>query len=225
MEKMKEINDLDNIFSLLKDELQKYQRPLITHEKWDKINKTPFTTLISCILSLRTKDEVTDKASIRLLKNFDTPEKILKISEEGLQELIYPVGFYRIKSKTIRDVSKTIIKKYNGKVPDTIDELLKLKGVGRKTANIVMVYGHNRSGFLPIDTHCHRIPNRLGWIKTKTPEETEIELKKLLPEKYWDDFNHLFVTFGQNICLPVSPLCSKCPIENFCKKINVQKSR
>ena len=225
MQKMDTIKDLDEIFKLLREELQKFHKPLITHDKWDKINKTPFTTLISCILSLRTKDEVTDKASIRLLKNYDTPEKILKISEEKIQGLIYPVGFYKIKSKTIKQVSKTIIENYNGDVPDTIDELLKLKGVGRKTANIVMVYGHNRSGYLPIDTHCHRIPNRLGWIKTKTPEETEIELKKVLPEIYWDDFNHLFVTFGQNICVPVSPLCSKCPIEKYCKKIDLKKSR
>ena len=110
-------------------------------------------------------------------------------------------------------------------MPNDFDELLKLKGVGRKTANIVMVYGHKKQGFLPIDTHCHRIPNRIGWIKTKTPDETEIALKKVLPEKYWDDFNHLFVTFGQTICVPISPFCSKCPINKYCKKILVKKSR
>ena len=110
-------------------------------------------------------------------------------------------------------------------VPKDFNELLKLKGVGRKTANIVMVYGHKKSGYLPIDTHCHRIPNRLGWIKTKTPDETELKLKEILPKKYWNDFNDLFVLFGQTICVPISPFCSKCPIENYCKKILVNKNR
>jgi len=222
---MMNIEDLDDFFKILRLELRIFQTPLITHEKWKDIKKTPYTTLISCILSLRTKDEVTDKASVRLLKIYDTPYKMLKISEKKIQDLIYPVGFYKTKSKTIKDISKTLIEEFGGNVPDEFDELLKLKGVGRKTANIVMVYGHNKQGYLPIDTHCHRIPNRLGWIKTQTPEETENELKKILPENYWDDFNHLFVTFGQNICVPISPFCSTCPIEKFCKKVNVKKSR
>jgi endonuclease-3 len=176
-------------------------------------------------LSLRTKDEVTDKASITLLSKYNTPNKIIKLSENQIQKMIYPVGFYKTKSKRIKEISKTLVEKYNGKVPKDFDELVKLKGVGRKTANIVMVYGHKKNDFLPIDTHCHRIPNRLGWIKTKTPEQTEKELKKILPKKYWYDFNHLFVKFGQTICLPISPYCSKCPITNFCKRISVTKNR
>ena len=197
---------------------------MVSKIKKNVIN-TPFTTLISCILSLRTKDDVTEKASIRLLKDYNTPKKILNLSENQIASLIYPVGFYKTKAKTIKNISKTLIDLYSGKVPDCFDELMKLKGVGRKTANIVMVYGHNKHGYIPIDVHCHRIPNRLGWIKTKTPEETELKLKKILPNKYWDDFNNLFVLFGQKICVPISPFCSKCPIEQYCKKISIKKSR
>jgi endonuclease-3 len=213
------------IFRLLKKGLENYTTPVLSKKKWDNVIHTPFTTLISCLLSLRTKDEVTEKASIRLLSKYDTPEKMIDQPISKIQELIYPVGFYKTKAKRIKDISKTLIVEYNGNVPETLDELLKLKGVGRKTANIVMVYGHKKNGFLPIDTHCHKIPNRLGWIKTKNPEQTEEALKKLLPHEFWDDFNHLFVKFGQTICVPISPFCSKCPISNYCKKISVEKSR
>jgi endonuclease-3 len=221
----KKIEHIDKLFESLKKEIERYDMPVVSHPDWDDIEKTPFTTLISCLLSLRTKDEVTAKASYRLFKRFDTPDKFIKASEEDIQKLIYPVGFYKIKAKRIKEISKTLIENYNGKVPYDFNELLKLKGVGRKTANIVMVYGHNKKGFLPIDTHCHRIPNRLGWIKTKTPEQTEEELKRVLPKKYWDDFNHLFVKFGQTICVPISPFCSRCPINKYCKKIGVEKNR
>jgi len=221
----KSIEHIDEIFKLLKDELKNSRPPSASKSAWDEIIDTPFTTLISCILSLRTKDEVTDRASIKLLKNYNTPEKFLKLSTRKIESLIYPVGFYKTKAKRIKEISETLVNNYNGKVPDNFNELLKLKGVGRKTANIVMLYGHKKQGFLPIDTHCNRIPNRLGWIKTKTPEKTEIALKKILPIKYWNDFNNLFVTFGQTICVPVSPFCSKCPIKKFCKKVGVTKSR
>jgi endonuclease III len=217
--------EFEKIFILLKKELKKYKTPIVSNPQWNKIVKTPFTTLVSCILSLRTKDKVTEKASYRLFKKYSTPQAFLNASEREIQELIYPVGFYKVKARTIIDLSKTLIEKYNGSVPDDFDELLKLKGVGRKTANIVMVYGHKKNGYLPIDTHCHRIPNRLGWVKTKTPEETEDKLKKILPNKYWNDFNDLFVKFGQTICVPISPFCSKCPIELYCKKIFVKQSR
>ncbi len=219
------IDDVDEIFSLLKKELDEYEAPIDLKKKWDKIINTPFTTLISCILSLRTKDEVTDQASIKLLGEYSTPEKIVELSEKQIQRMIYPVGFYKTKSKRIKEISKTLLEKYNGEVPNDFNELMKLKGVGRKTANIVMVYGHKKNDFLPIDTHCHRIPNRLGWIQTKTPEQTEEELKRILPKGYWYDFNHLFVKFGQTICLPVSPYCSRCPIKQFCKRISVTKNR
>lgn len=221
---MNQIEHVDELFKLLKKGLRKFETPVINRAKRD-IDDTPFNTLISCVLSLRTKDEVTEKASLRLLKKYNTPEKILTLSEKRISELIYPVGFYKTKAKRLKEISKTLIDEYSSKVPEDFDELLKFKGVGRKTANIVMVYGHKKTGYLPIDTHCHKIPNRLGWIKTKTPEETEVALRKILPEKYWDDFNDLFVTFGQNICVPISPFCSKCPIEKYCKKINVKRSR
>ena len=221
---MNQIEHVDEIFTLLKQRLRKYETPVINRAKKD-IDDTPFNTLISCILSLRTKDEVTEQASLRLLKKYNTPEKLLTLSEEKIEKLIYPVGFYKTKAKRLKEISKTLIDDYSSKVPEDFDELLKLKGVGRKTANIVMVYGHKKTGYLPIDTHCHKIPNRLGWIKTKTPEETEVALRKILPEKYWDDFNDLFVTFGQNICVPISSFCSKCPIEKYCKKINVKSIR
>ena len=222
---MSNIENIDIIIKSLLKNLEKNRNPILSREKWKEINRTPFTTLISCILSLRTKDEVTEKASIKLLNKYDTPQKILKISEEQIQKLIYPVGFYKTKSKRIKEISKTLIDNYNGSVPNNLNELLKLKGVGRKTANIVMVYGLNQEEYLPIDTHCHRIPNRIGWIKTKNPDETEKELRKIMPKKYWNDFNHLFVTFGQTICVPISPFCGKCLIQKYCKQISVIKSR
>jgi endonuclease-3 len=222
---MSNIKHMDEIIRILVNDLNDNRNPILSRNKWREINKTPFTTLISCILSLRTKDEVTEDASIRLLNKYDTPQKIIKISEKKIRSLIYPVGFYKTKSKRIIDISKTLIKKYNGLVPNDFNELLKLKGVGRKTANIVMIYGFKKKNYLPIDTHCHRIPNRIGWIKTKNPVETELELIKIMPKKYWNVFNKIFVKFGQIICLPVSPLCTKCPIEKYCKKINVKKHR
>jgi len=215
---------VDEIFSLLKKELHQYGQPIVSRPKQD-IPDTPFVTLISCLLSLRTKDEVTAQASRRLLTKYHTPQKIVQLTEKQIETMIYPVGFYKTKARRIKDISKTLLEKYQGNVPDTFEELLSLKGVGRKTANIVMVYGHKKHGYLPIDTHCHRIPNRLGWIKTKTPEETEHALIKILPPEYWDDFNDLFVRFGQTICVPVSPFCSRCSLQKYCKKIGVLTSR
>ena len=222
---MNKIKHLDEIFKLLRKELEKYKMPVVSHPDWDDIVNTPFTTLISCLLSLRTKDDVTAKASYRLFKKYNTPKQLINVSEKEIESLIYPVGFYKTKAKRIKGISKTLLENYNGEVPDDFNELLQLKGVGRKTANIVMVYGHKQGGFLPIDTHCHKISNRLGWVKTKTPEQTELDLKKVLPRKYWDDFNHLFVKFGQTICVPISPFCSRCPIKKYCKQISITKSR
>jgi endonuclease-3 len=218
------IHHIDIIFNLLKQQMAEYGQPIISQKK-QNIPDTPFVTLISCLLSLRTKDEVTEKASQRLLTKYHTPQKILQLTEKQIETMIYPVGFYKTKARRIKEISKTLLEKYQGKVPDEFDELLTLKGVGRKTANIVMVYGHKKHGYLPIDTHCHRIPNRLGWIKTHSPEDTESALKKILPSKYWDDFNDFFVTFGQKICVPISPFCSRCPIEQYCKKVGVSTSR
>jgi endonuclease-3 len=221
---VKIILHIDNIFKLLKQQLRMYKQPIVSRKK-KEIPDTPFVTLISCLLSLRTKDEVTAQASRRLLTKYNTPEKIMRLTEKQIETLIYPVGFYKTKAKRIREISRVLLEKYQGHVPDEFEELLTLKGVGRKTANIVMVYGHKKHGYLPIDTHCHRIPNRLGWIKTKSPEDTEYALKKILPLKYWNDFNDLFVTFGQTICVPISPFCSRCAVERYCKKVDVSISR
>jgi endonuclease III len=218
------IRHFDEIFSALKQELRKYSQPVVSRSKQENKDK-PFVTLVSCLLSLRTKDKVTEQASRRLLIKYNTPEKLVQLSEQQIASLIYPVGFYKTKAKRIKEISQVLLDKYQGKVPDRFEELLTLKGVGRKTANIVMVYGHKKHGYLPIDTHCHRIPNRLGWIKTKKPEDTEHALKKILPSEYWDDFNDLFVTFGQTICVPISPFCSRCPVEQYCKKVGVSTSR
>jgi endonuclease-3 len=221
---VKTIIPFKEIFSILKKELSSYSLPIINREKRG-VRHSPYTTLISCILSLRTKDEVTEKAAINLLSKYDTPEKMITADVQEIADLIYPVGFYKTKAKRIKEMSQTILKVHNGGVPDSLEGLLTLKGVGRKTANIVMVYGHHKHGYLPIDTHCHRIPNRLGWVHTKTPEETEERLLSVLPEEFWDVFNDLFVLFGQRICVPISPFCSHCPIEKFCKKFGVKTSR
>lgn len=205
----------------LRKELQKYRKTTLNREAK---NYTPFQTLISCILSLRTRDETTEKVSKNLFEVADTPEKILKLTQKKLEKLIFSSGHYRKKAETIKRVSKILLKKYEGKVPDTEEDLLKINGVGRKTSNIVLCLAYGKQ-VLPIDTHCHRIPNRLGWIKTENPEETEKELMNVLPKDYWMEFNGLFVLFGKKICLPISPLCTKCPVSNLCRKIGVEKNR
>jgi endonuclease III len=183
-----------------------------------------FKILISCLLSLRTQDKNTEIASGRLFAVADTPKKILRLSDRKLEELIFSSGHYRKKARTLKHVSEVILKEFNGKVPDTREELMSIKGIGPKTSNIVLAFAYGKN-VLPIDTHCHRIPNRLGWVKTKTPEQTEAELMKILPEKYWRDFNAIFVLFGKTICVPISPKCSECSIEKYCPKINVTKHR
>lgn len=196
-----------------------------SQEMFAEVNeREPYKVLVSCILSLRTKDEVSYPASARLFKLADTPEKMLKLKAAQIEKTIYPVGFYRRKAKTILDVSERVLKDHKGKVPDTIEELLKLKGVGRKTANIVITFGHGKLG-IAVDTHVHRISNRLGWVKTRTPDETEFALRKLLPKRYWIPINELMVRHGQNLCKPLSPWCSKCMIKRYCNRVGVEKSR
>ena len=187
-------------------------------------NPEAFKILISCLLSLRAKDATTEKISQELFKIADTPEKISKLPPKKLEKIIFSSGHYKKKAKTLQEVSKELIHKFSSQVPKTKEELLSIKGIGPKTANIVLAFAFAQP-VLPIDTHCHRIPNRLGWVETKNPEQTEKELEKILPKKYWQEFNAVFVLFGKEICQPVSPWCSKCPIEKFCQKINVKKSR
>lgn len=205
---------ISRVIEILKKNSRNFKSPVVTEVATQ--TKEPFKVLISCVLSLRTKDEVTRKASEKLFRIADTPEKLSALSIDEIERAIYPVGFYKTKARRIKEISKILIEKYGSRVPDDFNELLKLKGVGRKTANIVMVYGFGKEG-LPIDTHCHRIPNRLGWIKTKNPEETEKALRELIPKKHWFEFNDLFVKFGQNICKPVKPLCNICLINKYCK--------
>jgi len=187
-------------------------------------DRDPFKVLISCLISLRTKDEVTYPAAQRLFKLAKTPRTMMKLTTKQIEKAIYPAGFYKTKAKRIKDIAKVLYEENNSKVPDTIDELVKLHGVGRKTANIVMVFGFNKPA-VPVDTHVHKIPNRLGWITTKTPDQTEQELREKLPKKYWLEINELFVRHGQNICLSVSPWCSKCKISKYCQKVGVKRSR
>ncbi len=210
------------VLKILEKEYPKWNAPVVT--LLAQHTKDPYKVLISTILSLRTKDEVTAKASERLFKLADNPYDMVKLSEEQIEKAIYPVGFYKNKAKTILNISKEIIHKYNGKVPDDLDELLKFKGVGRKTANLVLGLGFGKPAIC-VDVHVHRICNRMGYVKTKTPEETEMELRKKLPKEYWIKINDLLVAFGQTICKPVSPLCSKCPVEKFCEKVGVEKHR
>ena len=206
--------EIGTVITLIKKEVKRFENPIVT-EIGEK-TRNPYQVLISCLLSLRTRDSTTAKASMCLFSLAKTPQKMVNLSTKQIEKAIYPVGFYRVKAKRIKAISQTLLEDYRGKVPDSLEELLKLKGVGRKTANIVIVYGFHKEG-MPIDIHCHRIPNRIGWIDTKTPEKTETALRELLPKKYWHDFNDTFVTFGQNICKPVRPLCSKCPVSRYCR--------
>ena len=184
----------------------------------------PFAVLVSCIISLRTRDEVTDPASARLLKLAKTPAQLMKLSNAKLEQAIYPAAFFRNKSQSLKKLCKDLVDNYEGRVPDKLEELLKLKGVGRKTANLTLILGYNKPGIC-VDIHVHRISNRWGYVKTKSPNETEMALRDKLPKCYWKGYNDLLVTFGQNICKPVSPFCGSCPIAEICPKIDVSKYR
>ena len=184
----------------------------------------PFKVLISCILSLRTRDQTTAEASARLFGLADTPMKLSGLSVAEIEEAIYPVGFYRVKAQQILEISRQLCELYKGKVPDELDTLLTFKGVGRKTANLVLTLGYGKPGIC-VDIHVHRICNRWGYLNTRTPEQTEAMLRRKLPPQYWIIINDLLVTFGQNQCTPVSPRCSSCPLYPLCDRIGVVKSR
>ncbi len=177
----------------------------------------PFKILISTILSARTRDSNTEEASKTLFAKYNTPELIANAEVEELEKLIYKSGFYKVKAVRIKEVSQIIKNKFDSVVPDDFEDLISLPGVGAKTANCVLVYAFKIPA-IPVDTHVHRIPNRLGWIETKKPEETETELKKIIPKDQWIRINRLFVRFGQEICLPNRPKCDLCPINSICKK-------
>jgi len=212
---------IKNVMEILKEKYPSHEKTTLNRMR-DKPDA--FKILISCLLSLRTQDKNTEIASKRLFAVATTPEQIIALSDSELENLIFSSGHYRKKARTLKHVSKVLLEEFSSRVPEEKEELMSIKGIGPKTANIVLAFAFGKDA-LPIDTHCHRIPNRLGWINTKTPEQTEIELSQLLPKEYWKDFNAIFVQFGQTICVPISPKCSICLIEKYCQRIGVSKHR
>ena len=198
------------------ENLQKANQPRSEFVNLMEEFRNPYLVLIACILSLRTNDKTTYPATLRMLELAKTPQEMMNISEDDLANAIYPVGFYKNKAKQIIELSKIIVEKLDGKVPDTIENLIKFNGVGRKTANLVLAKGFGIPAIC-VDVHVHRIFNRIGYVTTKTPDETEFALREKLPQKYWLDINTLMVTHGQNVCKPTKPKCDECPIREFCE--------
>ena len=210
---------IGGVIQTLKRLVRRWEEPIVGHYRDDA-----FRTLISCLLSLRTKDETTAGASERLFRLARTPARMLALSPAQIERAIFPVGFYHTKARTIRAVCRTLLECHGGRVPDDLDELLAIKGVGRKTANLVITLAFRKDGIC-VDTHVHRISNRWGYVRTKTPEQTEQALRAKLPRRHWQIYNDLLVTFGQNLCHPTSPWCSRCPLERVCAKVGVSRSR
>jgi endonuclease-3 len=215
-------SQINNIIKILKKELAVGTMPIVSHLAEDQ--RDPFVILISTLLSLRTKDEVTEVATYRLFELASSPEEMLKVPVDKIAKTIYPVGFYRVKASNIHHTCRELIERFGSKVPDNIDDLLTVKGVGRKTANLVVSLAYGKDAIC-VDTHVHRISNRLGYVKTKSPDETEFALRKKLPRRHWIIYNTVMVAFGRKTCKPVSPLCSQCPVNRYCDRINVTLSR
>jgi len=216
-------SDIHAVMKLLEKELETFGLPPVSAMAEEDV-VDPFKILVSTIISARTKDEVTGPAAERLFALADSPEAMRKLPEEEIEKAIFPAGFYHTKAKAIRRAAKELVERYDARVPDTIEELLTLPGVGRKTANLVVTLAHNKAGIC-VDTHVHRITNRWGYVKTKTPRETEEALRARLPKKHWIAINTLLVMHGRNICKPISPLCSRCPVTKYCARVGVTKSR
>ena len=216
---MKECFEIDAVLKKVVLATERWQKPVIAHYA-----QTPFTILISCLLSLRTQDKTTDAASERLFKLAQTPERMMRLPLGTIREAIYPVGFYNAKAKCIKEICRVLLTRYGGDVPDTIEALTELPGVGRKTANLVVTLGFQKPGIC-VDTHVHRITNRWGYVRTKTPDDTEVALRRKLPKEYWIGLNEWLVMFGQNMCKPVSPHCSICPVRPPCRRRGVTTSR
>ena len=214
--------DIHACIRLLQTEVLGWKEPVVGIVA--KSTQDPFRILISTVLSLRTRDQTTADASERLFRLAATPQAMLKITRHRIERAIYPVGFYRTKAANILDISRALIERYKGRVPDDINELLTLKGVGRKTANLVMTLGFAKPGIC-VDIHVHRISNRWGYIDTKTPAQSEEALRLKLPKRYWIIYNDLLVPFGQNLCKPISPLCSRCKLFRYCERKGVTTSR
>lgn len=211
--------DIDAVVRILRREVRRFDYPVVGTYSAD-----PFETLISCLLSLRTRDATTDRASKRLFKLARTPRRMLRLSLATLRKAIYPVSFYKTKARRIHEICRRLLDVYAGRVPDDLEELLTLPGVGRKTANLVVTLAYGKPGIC-VDTHVHRISNRLGYVRTKTPEQTEMALRAKLPARYWIEYNDLLVAYGQNLCTPLSPWCSRCRIRAYCERIGVGRSR
>jgi len=214
--------NIGRLFGVLRRSYRTWNAPVVTFISTH--TGDPFRTLTGCILSLRTQDAVTAEASKRLFALAPNASALARVPEGKLARTIYPVGFYRTKARTLRAIARILLDRFDGRVPDTIDELLGLPGVGRKTANLVVSQAYGKPGIC-VDTHVHRITNRWGYVKTKTPEQTEMALREKLPAKHWPEINHLLVAFGQTICHPTSPHCSTCPIAADCPRIGVVRSR
>src|SRR5271157_4792955 len=216
------VNEFHRAWPALKKQAKSLNTPWL--ENYAGHDRDPFKVLISCLLSLRTQDKTTGEASERLFALASDPEALAGLPVKTIEKAIYPVGFYRVKAKRIKELSREIVRKYQSVVPSTMQELLSMKGVGRKTANLVLTLGYDLYGIC-VDTHVHRITNRWGYVQTKTPEETEYALREKLPRRYWKKINGLLVAFGQHICKPISPLCSQCKIYRYCERIGVRVSR
>ena len=213
--------DLSLVLRHLRKSIKSWRVPVVT-----KISRqqNPFMVLVSCLLSLRTRDEITDAASRRLFVLASSPKKLLRLDPKQVEKAIYPVAFYRNKTLRLYEISRALIDDNDGKVPDSLDQLLRLKGVGRKTANLTLVLGYNKLGVC-VDIHVHRIVNRWGYVQTKSPNETEKALRCKLPKRYWMEINNLLVSFGQNICKPQSPFCSNCVVLEYCEQVGVNRYR
>lgn len=212
----------DRVLTILQKESPNWNVPIVTQVA--QRSKDPFRILISTLLSLRTKDEVTSQASRRLFNQASSPKAMLQLSPGEIQKLIYPVGFYKRKAENILQVCQELIDQYDSQVPNTLEKLLDLPGVGRKTANLVLTLGFGKQGIC-VDTHVHRICNRLGYVQTKTPVQTEMALRNKLPPEWWIPINDILVAFGQALCKPISPWCSRCAVEKFCEKTGVERHR
>ncbi|MDR1240168.1 MAG: endonuclease III [Treponema sp.] len=190
----------------------------------ERYRRDPWAVLVSTILSLRTKDEVTLVTSRRLLEKAPSPAALRALPEETIARLAYPAGFYRTKAASLKKIAALLLDQYQGAVPSDMEALLALPGVGRKTANLVRIEAFDLPG-LCVDIHVHRISNRAGWVSAKSPDETEAALRERLPKKYWKGINALLVLYGQNLCRPVSPFCSRCVIKKHCQRLGVESSR
>lgn len=217
------MRDWDRILKLLKGRLEGAELPSVSIVA-RKFAQDPFRILVSTVLSLRTKDKVTLEASQRLLEKAPTAATLLSLTEEEIQTLIYPVGFYRVKARNLKQIAYQLIDRFQGEVPADRQLLLSLPGVGMKTANLVLNLGFGIPAIC-VDTHVHRISNRLGWVRTRTPEQTEYALMEVLPQRYWIPLNEVLVAYGQRVCTPQSPFCSTCPLERECPKVGVGRRR